>query len=284
MRGPDDNDPDRLLQFLYPSEVSTFLACEDVPLAWRVNAAIAVYLCLRDGEQRALKWSAVDLEHGVVTICETYDRRAGEDREGTKSGAARVVPIRPELVQLLTAMHDATGGKGYVCPLPSERAMARGLRTWLRHAGVDRPALFVTTSVSKQIRWHDLRATGLTWLAVEGGNPNQFFPRGATSLRGLTLGQRAPSTQSMRSGVHAGSFDDLPGATGFVPEQTVNDTGSFQPGGGLLGPSCGNLPAITFSSAAQLTHGSAPILGFVTPVVAGVQFFLNIGLPPPPIQ
>jgi len=71
------------------------------------------------------KWPAVDLEHGTVTICERYDRRAGEDREGTKSGAARVVPIRPELVPLLNAMHEASGGAGLVCPLPSERAMAR---------------------------------------------------------------------------------------------------------------------------------------------------------------
>jgi integrase len=207
VRGPDDNDPDKLLQFLYPSEFSSFLACDDVPIAWRVNASIAVYLCLRDGEQRALKWSAVDLEHGVVTICETYDRRAGEDREGTKSGAARVVPIRPELVPLLKAMREATGGHALVCPLASERAMARGLRTWLRHAKIDRPALHNTSTVSKRLRWHDLRATGLTWLAVEGASPTMIrdvaghtqtsmtdrYMRSAAILRGGRFGQPFPA-------------------------------------------------------------------------------------------
>jgi len=46
--------------------------------------------------------------------------------------------------------------------------MARGLRTWLRKAGVDRTALLTTTSVSLSIRWHDLRATCGTWMAVAG--------------------------------------------------------------------------------------------------------------------
>jgi hypothetical protein len=64
VRGPDDDEANKVLQFLYPSEISTFLACDDVPLSWRVNAAIAVYLCLRDGEQRAFKWPAVDLSTG----------------------------------------------------------------------------------------------------------------------------------------------------------------------------------------------------------------------------
>jgi integrase len=158
----------------YSSEFAAFVACEDVPLARRRNTAIAVYLCLRDGEQRALKWPAVDLEHGVVTIQETFDRRENEDREGTKSGAARVVPIRPELLSLLEAMHEESGGEGYVCSLPSLRDMARGLRRWLKRAKVERAQLHAETSVSKALRWHDLRATGATWLAVEGRGPTEI--------------------------------------------------------------------------------------------------------------
>lgn len=142
-----------------------------------------------------------------MTIAETYDRRAGADREGTKSGAARVVPIRAELGPLLKAMRAASKGVGLVCPLPSMRMMARGLRTWLRHAGVDRPALFSTTSVSKRLRWHDLRATGLTWLAVEGASPTMIrdvaghtqtsmtdrYMRSAAVLRGGRFGQPFPA-------------------------------------------------------------------------------------------
>lgn len=174
VRGPDDDGADKLLQFLYPSEVSKFLACTRVPRAWRRNLAIAIYLCIRDGEQRALKWPAVDLEHGVVTVAETFDKRKKVDREGTKSGRARIVPIRPELLPLLKAMHEDARGKGHVCKMPSDRDMARGLRLWLEHAGVTRHELFADTKVNKALRWHDARATGLTWLAVEGKGPTEI--------------------------------------------------------------------------------------------------------------
>ena len=218
VRGPDDDAADKVLQFLYPSEFSTFVGCPTVPLKWRRNVAVAVYLCLRDGEHRALGWPAVDLEHGIVTVCETFDRRAGEVREGTKSGAARVIPIRPELMPLLEAMKaeaDAAEeaanvsdrGKGLVCDLSSLRDMARGLRRWLKHAGVDRVQLHEGTTVSKQLRWHDMRATGLTWLAVEGMSPTTIrdiaghtqtsmtdrYMRAAGILRGGRFGQVFPT-------------------------------------------------------------------------------------------
>jgi integrase len=228
VRGPDDDAPDKALQFLYPSEFTAFVECEDVPLAWKRNAAIAVYSCLRDGEQRALKWPAVDLKHGVFTICETFDRRTGKDREGTKGGAARVVPIRPELMPLLEAMHEearreaeskvleSSGARelghadasptGLVCDLPSLRDMARGLRRWLMRAKVDRTQLHNGSTVSKTLRWHDMRATGLTWLAVEGGSPTTIrdiaghtqtsmtdrYMRAAGVLRGGRFGQPFP--------------------------------------------------------------------------------------------
>jgi integrase len=216
VRGPDDDAADKALQFLYPSEFSTFVACEGVPLAWRRNVAVAVYLCLRDGEHRALKWPAVDLAHGVVTVAETFDRRAGADREGTKSGAARVVPIRPELLPLLEAMKAESGGKGLVCDLPSLRDMARGLRRWLLRAGVDRAQLHQGSTVSKQLRWHDLRATGLTWYAVEGRPSGEIrdiaghaqtsmtdrYMRAAGVLRGGRFGEVFPPLPGSLLGAH----------------------------------------------------------------------------------
>ena len=62
--------------------------------------------------------------------------------------------------------------KAAVCKLPSLRDMARGLRRWLLKANVDRVQLHTGSSVSKPLRWHDTRATGLTWLAVEGASPS----------------------------------------------------------------------------------------------------------------
>jgi hypothetical protein len=130
-------------------------------------------------------------------------------------------------------------------------------------------------------------ATGLTSdscpgeFIVEVDNPDQFFPRGATSVGG-SLSVTSPSPQSCAQ-TFTLTFSDLPGTTGFVAEQTVNDTGAFQPASGLFLASCGTLPAITFSSPTQLPHGSSPIR-FVTPVVPGVSFSLNIGLPPQPTK
>jgi integrase len=139
VRGPDDDAPTKLLQFLFPSEFLQFVSCEDVPLTWRRNVSIAIYLCLREGEQRALKWSAIDLEHGIATIAEKFDARAGKDKEGTKNGSARRVPIRSELMPLLVAMHKESGGTGYVCDMTADHGLARGLRRWLVRAGITRP-------------------------------------------------------------------------------------------------------------------------------------------------
>ena len=103
-------------------------------------------------------------------------------------------------------MRKESGGKGYVCALPSFRDMARGLRRWLKKAGVDRAQLHAGTSVSKQLRWHDLRATGATWLAVEGRAPTEIrdvlghtqtsmtdrYMRSAAMLRGGRFGSPFP--------------------------------------------------------------------------------------------
>jgi integrase len=102
-----------------------------------------------------------------VNVCEVFDRMTKKSREGTKSGASRSVPIPAPLLPLLREMHEAAGAEGLVCRgIASQRAMARGLRTWLRKAGVTRAALFASTPVNMPIRWHDLRATCGTWLAV----------------------------------------------------------------------------------------------------------------------
>jgi len=210
VRGPDDDGTEKLLQFLYPSEFSAFMQSPDVPRAWKRNASIALYLCLRDGEQRALDWRAFDLVHGVVTVGETADRRTGVVREGTKSRTARQVPIPLPLLPLLQAMHKRAGGKGLVCKLPSNRDMARGLRLYLKRAGVDRKGLHVASKVSKPIRWHDLRATGLTWYAVAG--------RAATEIRDVAGHAMTSQTDRymraaglLRGGRFGDVFPELPG-------------------------------------------------------------------------
>jgi integrase len=117
----DVSPPERVktkaaLQFLYPSEVVSVLTCPSPPRYFRRYIAIAVYLGLRDGEQRMLHWPNVDLQHGVIHVSETFDKWTGGTRDGTKSEAPRLVPIPAPLLPLLRAMHRESGGTGRVCP------------------------------------------------------------------------------------------------------------------------------------------------------------------------
>jgi hypothetical protein len=157
------------------------------------------------------------LEHANVALCETFDQTTQAARDGTKSGMVRNVPIPPPL--LLQAMHDQAGGEGLVCRgIASQRAMARGLRTWLRKAGVTRPSLFKATSVSLPLRWHDLRATCGTWLAVAG--------RPATEIRDV-LGhtQVSMTDRYMRdaSAVRGGQFGEPFPALPVIRQRFVSD-------------------------------------------------------------
>jgi integrase len=216
--GPERTHEKLARQFLYPSEFLDFVLCQDVPLSWRRNVAIAVFLGLRDGEQRALRWEHVDLEHGTVNVCEVFDRSTKTVRDGTKTGASRTVPIPPALVPLLTDMRERAGGTGLVCRgIASQRAMARGLRTWLRKADVTRTALLTSTSVSLAIRWHDLRATCGTWMAVAGCAAHEIrdvlghtqtsmtdrYVRAAASVRGGHFGAPFPALPALVSNRHS---------------------------------------------------------------------------------
>jgi integrase len=76
-------------------------------------------------------------------------------------------------------------------PIPSERAMARDLRCWLEHAGVTRSELHDTKcKTSKALTFHDLRATGLTWMAVRGDDPLKIMQRAGHSNFGTTQNLR----------------------------------------------------------------------------------------------
>jgi integrase len=102
--------------FLWPSEFAALVSSEAVPLAWRRMFAITTYLYARAGEVNALRWEDVDLERGVVHLHASVNRNTGT-RKVTKTDDARRVPIERELLPLLRAMHEETGGRGVVAPV-----------------------------------------------------------------------------------------------------------------------------------------------------------------------
>ena len=176
VRGPEKGDR-KAKQFLFPSEFLTFVACETVPLRWRRIVASAIYLYARDGELRAMRWEDghVDLEHGTAHIHQSYERRSKRIKS-TKTGESRRFSIEPNLKPLLDAMNDEKP-EGAIFALPSERDMARGLRRWLMHAGVKRAELHEDTPTRKALTFHDLRATGITWMAIRGDDPLKIRQR-----------------------------------------------------------------------------------------------------------
>jgi hypothetical protein len=70
-------------------------------------------------------------------------------------------------VPLLKVMKEAAKGTGRVAPRMRAK-LAPFLRRCLIAAEVTRPALFTNTKTMKHLTFYDLRATGITWLALRG--------------------------------------------------------------------------------------------------------------------
>jgi len=178
IRGPEGG-VELAKQYLFP--FSAFVHCADVPLHWRRLVAVAIYLGARSGELRALDWERVDLEHKIVTIDRAWNNRT-KKIETTKTENVRHIPIHPNLLPLLRAMHDEAMGDGQVLrEMPAERTLARGFRRRLRRAGIKREALFEGTKTSRPIRFHDTRSTFATWWAIVSLDPLKIMQRGGWS-------------------------------------------------------------------------------------------------------
>lgn len=241
IKGPD-RGPRTAKQFLYPSELLALVSSEEVPLDWRRAFAITTYLYLRAGEAQALRWEDVDLDHGIVHVHRSVNRRDGSV-SSTKTGDERRVPIEPALLPLLEAMWKEAGGEGRVLTgSATDLKLARQLRRCLALAGVKRAALHDEGSrTTKAMTFHDLRATGLTWLAVRGDPPQRIkqraghrtlsttegYIRTAEAVGGATFGEVFPGLTG------AGLWPtDWPtkGAEGFIPRGKMVEAPGIEPG------------------------------------------------------
>jgi integrase len=174
---PPDKGAVKSKVYLWPSEFLALVRCTRVPLRYRRLVALSVYLYCRAGELEALRWDALDLDHGVVHIHQATDRYRdiGTVRH-TKGKEARRYSIEPALLPLLRQLREEAGGaaaSGLVVKMPPAEDLADRLRQYLQWAGVTREELFVPPDdpTRKRITWHDLRATGITWRAVRGDEP-----------------------------------------------------------------------------------------------------------------
>jgi hypothetical protein len=117
-------------------------------------------------------------------------------------------------------MHEESGGVGLVVRMPRMRDLAEGLRNFLMLANVTRADLHTTDTTRKALTWHDLRATGITWMAIRGDDPLHIQPRGGHSSFSTTRGY-IRQAEAVRDG-----FGDVFPPLDLVLEGTERSNGS----------------------------------------------------------
>ncbi len=168
VRGPNKG-AEKGHTYLYPDEFLKLVSCEAVPLRWRRLFTLAVYIFGRANELDELHWSDIDLDHGTISIARSRDRLRNVGTVNcTKGKRTRRNPLEQEVVPLLAAMRAEADGKGPVFATRTSTNLASRLRKYLRTAGVTRNELLKGDPQRNALRFHDLRATGITWMAVRG--------------------------------------------------------------------------------------------------------------------
>jgi integrase len=144
----------RLSRSYTPAEFSRLLAAasEFRRLVYRFLVSTGV----RKKEAKTLRWESIDLVQGIAKIT-------------GKGGRTRVVPLRPELVELLAAFRPLTwsGPSGLntpdhklvFSPFPSDDV----LHADLKRAGIERK-----DASGRVVHWHAFRKTFMTWGASSG--------------------------------------------------------------------------------------------------------------------
>lgn len=184
---PPDRGVRKGKQFLYPSEVSHLMACDEVDPEAREVYAVAVYLYPRAGELEALHCEDIDLAHGTVNLHRARDPDTGEIRE-TKGNRPRRIPIHPNVAGLLEQLHTRAGGRGLLWPeWPLAKDRSGQLKRALLRAGADRGELHEGDATRKAMTFHDLRATGITWEAIVGTDLAKIQQRAGHTTTSTTL-------------------------------------------------------------------------------------------------
>ncbi len=120
-----------------PAEAEALLGA--LPERHRALWATALYAGLRRGELQALRWSALDLEAGILSVERSWDRVAGLVEPKSRSGERRV-PIPRALHRRLVAhrLGQGRGGEGFVFsrdgsrPFDAQSALRTARRAWGR--------------------------------------------------------------------------------------------------------------------------------------------------------
>jgi len=156
---------EKLYSFLYPDELVDLLGCTDIPIARRVYYAIASYTGLRKGSLRAFTWGLVDFKN--LTITNLVNK---PDLPVMFAQTDPLIPGLSSLIELLRRYRELRGWPDDDQVIVSIRelgckkdAEAATLRMDLDCAGIKRKNLFIKSTRVEPLRFHDLRATFITW-------------------------------------------------------------------------------------------------------------------------
>jgi integrase len=186
IRGPDEGVK-KSKSYVYPTEFARLVACPRVPIRWRRLFAVAIYTYTRAGELEALEKEDVDLDAMVIHVHRAIDRSEDGAVKETKTNNPRRMPIEAPLVPLLRVLFAESTGRRLVDMPPACDLSAR-LRQYLEWAGVTRAELFAGDKTRKAITFHDLRATGITWMAIRGDEPIKIMRRAGHENIATTMG------------------------------------------------------------------------------------------------
>jgi integrase len=169
----DISNDRRTRQALMAREFQKFLDCkEEVPVEFARLCVVDTYLNLRPEELSEVRWSDVDFDAEELRVRRAFDIRESEEIDTKTIAGKRDVPIHPNLMPLLKAMHEERASDDdLIVPRQARKTIERYAdltRRYLRVAGVDRASLFDGEAKHKRLDFRSWRTTGLTWLAMLG--------------------------------------------------------------------------------------------------------------------
>jgi integrase len=166
--------------------VDAEILLEALPAAERALWTTAFYAGLRVGELRALRWTDVDFDAGVIRVERGWDDVEGEQEVKSDAGR-RVVPLAGRLRQELAAQKLRTGrgagqlvfGRTAALPFVRSTARARALRAWehanarIREDAEQRGEKVDDAALLAPLTPHEARHTCASYLIAAGLNAKQ---------------------------------------------------------------------------------------------------------------
>jgi integrase len=159
------------MRFLTPAELEHLADIIDV--RYRAMVLTMAWATLRIGEATGLRRSDVDVVSGTIRVANNVVEVAGKLHEGPPKTAAgrRAMRLPPSLVDELAEHLDRFSGATYVFATPDGEVLhAEDWRTLYWRPAVERAGF-------TPLRPHDLKHTGVAFLAAAGVDPSEIARR-----------------------------------------------------------------------------------------------------------